>query len=470
MTLRSLVDEGQRMRVELAAVRSLLRHGASHAPLGYAARLLECVARSIEGDRAAAAELRAVSLPSFEAGDGLAQSVALPLSRRLAALGGQLRAVFSLAAAAGEGGGMRSRRPLGQGGQPLARLRADLAALWANASLGSPAGRHALRLAVLVVAVEVIARHVPLQRSYWVVVSAVTTIRPEFGATFTRGAERVLGTLAGVALAGAITVEVQPTAVVTAVLVGLLAWAAYAVFPASFAAGFGFITALVVFLLNAVSPDTLATASARLLDTLVGGAIGLAVYAAWPTWGRQPARDALAGLVEAVRAYLIAVLTAVADGRRVRAEELRPLSRRARLARTRAESAVALSLSEPETQRIDADQTRGALGALRRLVYASHVLRLDAEDDRPRRPLHALAPLVGGVDQLLAEIAGALRGDPAAGPAPDLRAAWEALEQAAPAGDETSALLLQLDEIVNAADTLAAVLALEPADPAGDPA
>ena len=42
----------------------------------------------------------------------------------------------------------------------------------------------------------------------------------------------------------------------TVVLVGLLAWVAYAVFPASFAVGFAFITALVVFLLNAISPDT----------------------------------------------------------------------------------------------------------------------------------------------------------------------------------------------------------------------
>ena len=30
-----------------------------------------------------------------------------------------------------------------------------------------------------------------------------------------------------------------------------------------------------MFLLNAISPDTLATAAARLIDTLIGGAIGL---------------------------------------------------------------------------------------------------------------------------------------------------------------------------------------------------
>ena len=64
----------------------------------------------------------------------------------------------------------------------------------------------------------------------------------------------------------------------------MLAWAGYAVFPANFAVGFAFITAVVVFLLNAIAPDTLATAWARLLDTLVGGTLGLLAYALWPTW------------------------------------------------------------------------------------------------------------------------------------------------------------------------------------------
>ena len=39
---------------------------------------------------------------------------------------------------------------------------------------------------------------------------------------------------------------------------------------------------------------------------------------------------------------------------------MRPLARRARLARTNAEAAAARSLSEPETRRIDAEHTRAA--------------------------------------------------------------------------------------------------------------
>ena len=73
-----------------------------------------------------------------------------------------------------------------------------------------------------------------------------TTLRPEFGATFTRGSERVLGTCLGVGLAGAIAVALHPAGGVTIIIVGLLAWAGYATFPASFAVGYAFITLVAI--------------------------------------------------------------------------------------------------------------------------------------------------------------------------------------------------------------------------------
>ncbi|MGD1059356.1 MAG: FUSC family protein, partial [Solirubrobacteraceae bacterium] len=169
--------------------------------------------------------------------------------------------------------------------------------------LQSPAGRHALRLAVVVLVTEVIAQHIPLQRSYWMVVAAAAALRPEFAATFTRGAERIIGTCLGVALAGLIVAGLHPSLGAVVAIIGALGWLAYSVFPASFAVGFAFLTALVVFLLDAVSTDTLTIAGDRLIDALIGGAIGLLAYLVWPTWSDKPARQALADVVAAQRAY-----------------------------------------------------------------------------------------------------------------------------------------------------------------------
>jgi uncharacterized membrane protein YccC len=490
MTLRSLVSEGYRLRVQLTAIHSLLRQrqggrgdDGSAAPtrraLALTASGLALVAQAIGGDDDAA---RSLPQHMSELNDAMAGAIERPttspdatpppaapsLSRRLTALAGQLRAVTSLAPAAGHRGALRDRRPYRRTTKPLQRLRANLEQVRANISLDSPAGRHAVRLAVVVPLAAAVARELPLQRGYWVAVAAATVLRPEFGATFTRGTERALGTCLGVALAGAIAAALHPAGGVTVAIVGLLAWAGYSVFPASFAVGFAFVTALVVFLLNAVSPDTLATAGARLLDTLLGGSIGLLVYALWPTWSHVPAWQSLADLLEAERVYVGRVLTAVAEGRRAGEQEMRGLARRARLARTKAESTVARSLSEPSTRRIDADQSQAALGALRRLVQAAHVLRLDAQEDRRRRPFPSLDALRAEIDDLLGTVEATLRsrpdGHPSSPTLPDLRAGYGELERACADDDEATTLLAELDEMVDAANGLAAVSGLDAVD------
>ncbi|HET6870301.1 MAG TPA: FUSC family protein [Solirubrobacteraceae bacterium] len=477
MTLRSLVNEGHRMRIELSAIHVLMRRerapAAAEAVLESVARALDLAAGAIEGDRDAAAALSdGVSTLSGQADpllDGR-EDAAPPLPRRLAALAGQLRAVAALAISAGEGGSLRERRVHRHTHRLLEGITAGLAQLRADASLASPAGRHALRLTVVVLAAEYISRHVPLQRSYWMVVAAATTLRPEFGATFTRGTERVLGTCLGVGLAGAIAVALHPTGPATIAIVGLMAFAGYAVFAASFAAGFAFITALVVFLLNAISPDTLATAWARLIDTLVGGGLGLLAYAVWPTWSDLPARQALADLLAAQRGYLAAILSALITGRRPAESQMRPLGRRARLARTTAESTVARSLSEPATRRIDAEQSQGLLAAMRRLTQAGHVLRLEVQDERPRQPLPGLEPLAADLDALLTRVEGPLRArtdEVALAPEaelPDLRGRYVAFARSAPDDVRSEGVLDELDEIVDAANSLKVLAGLEPAE------
>lgn len=490
LTLRSLVSEGHRMRVQLTAIHALLGREwgpaadraaetteAAGRVLKQAGAALELAARAIEGDeRAAEALSREVAVLSARASEVARDARTTPpapvtrfaasrtrqIWRRLRALEGQLRAVAALAPSAGQAAGLRSRRPYRATNRPIERLRAGLEQIRANATLDSPAGRHALRLAVVVPAAEVISRQLPVQRGYWMVVAAATVLRPEFGATFTRGTERALGTCLGVALAGAIAVGLHPAGAVTVVIVWLLAWAGYAVFPASFAVGFAFITALVVFLLNALSPDTLQTASSRLLDTLIGGAIGLLAYALWPTWSRVPARQSLGELVHAQRAYVGAVLTAAIDGRRATDQQMRPLARRARLARTNAEAAVARSLSEPATRRIDAEESQASLGAMRRLIQAAHVLRLSAQEPSDRRTLPALRPLGTDLDRLMEIVEMTLRAGSAAAPSPattlpDLRADYLEFERACPDNVDSAVLLAELDEIVDATNGLAVI-------------
>jgi uncharacterized membrane protein YccC len=474
LTMRSLVDEGHRLRVALSALNGLSgrlppggRAAADlHALAGDLSATLRLAAATIQRPTDADGQLEAAAARASGAIESFAREVREEgeaiwpiLGRQLAALGGQLRAVAALAPDAGRGGGLRSRRPVGHSGHPLRRLAGDLDALAGNVSLHSPATRHALRLAVVVPAATVIARQLPISHAYWVVVAAATVLRPEFGATFTRGTQRAGATAVGVALAGLIAGGLHPAGGVTVALVGIMAWLGYATMPASFAVGYAFITALVVFLLNTLSPDTTATATARLVDTVIGAAIGLAVFAAWPTWARLPAQEALAELVSTQQRYLRAVLGALVSGRPLTAGDARATARAARLARTRAEADVARSLDEPPSRRIDARVGPGMLGEMRRLVRATHVLRLDAQDDDGREPMPRLARLARSIDLELGAVARALRTEELQLSAeyPDLRIAYGRFAEDASAA--ATALLPELDELIDAANSVAELVA-----------
>jgi len=475
--LRSLLEEGFRIRVALSAIRALSDHATPHETARTAVSAfrrrtvvaLDLAARVIEGDGSRAGELTAevdrLTRELDAARDHRAFVTDDPatgiLERRLAALAGQLRAVGVQAPSAARSGGLRSRRPHRPIDRPLRQLRQDLWRLRADLNWESPVGRHALRLAVVVPAAELIARQLPLSRGYWMVVAAATVLRPEYGATFTRGTERALGTVLGAGLAGLIAAGVHPAGGATIALVGLLAWLAYATFPASFTVGFSFITALVVFLLNAISPDTLATAGARVLDTLVGGTLGLIVFALWPTWSEASARDSLAELLDAQRAYLADVLGAYTAGTRPPPEGIRVDSRRVRLARVNAESTVARSLSEPPARRIDPELAQGALATVLRLTQATHVLRLEAQEHEPPPPSPRLSRLAASLDALLANVEEALRwgARPPQRSLPDLRADYEQL--VADGGAVGADLAAELDELVDAANGLAAIVAAQ---------
>ena len=490
LSLRAVVDEGRRIRVGLTALTAVAARlpqddataRSLHELAQGVAAALDQTADTIEHGTGSDRLLQLTQRVTAEiggldrqapAGDGN-DGVWVLLTRRLSGLGGQLRGVAMLAPAAGRGGGLLSRRAHPTTLRPLDSLRTDLEQIRANLSMDSPATRHGLRLAFVVPAAELISRALPVHHAYWVPVAAATVLRPEYGATFTRGTERAGGTALGVALAGAIAAVFHPAGGATIVLVGVFAVCGYATMPASFAVGYAFITSLVVFLLNEIDPDTLSTATSRLVDTLIGAAIGLLIYAVWPTWSRAPAQSALADLVEVNRRYVKLVLDAVVAGTPVPLDDAREVARAVRLARVRAEADVARSLDEPPSHRIDARVGPGMLGEARRLVQGTHVLRLDVQELPQRAPEPAFAGLARALDIELAAVTRALRSDDLqlSSEYTDPRALFDRLAAELPAQDDARALLIDLDHLVDAVNAIVELVSRtpEPAGRAGGPA
>ncbi|HET9093530.1 MAG TPA: FUSC family protein [Solirubrobacteraceae bacterium] len=475
--LADLISEGRRIRLELIGFSALLEHVRRFEPQHAATarptvgdaltrlrQLLGLTVAAIEGDPAALATLPGEAAELSEWGATREPLASVALDQRLAALIGQVTAAARLAAALHAPGPGRLPVTLGRptrGSGRLGRhLAEDLERIRASANLDSAVGRHALRLAVVVALTELLIQRVALPRAYWAVVAASTVLRPSFGQTFTRGAERVLGTLLGVVLATLVAVGLNPTGWGIVAVVGALAWCTYAVFPASFTVGIAMLTGVIVFLLHAVAPGTVQTALDRGIDTAIGGAIGLLAYALWPTWSATSVGPLLANLVEAQREYLDAVLRGLIEGRRLAESQLRALARRARLVFADVDAVVGLARGEPHRDAIDPQETAATLSALRRVVWAVHAVRLDAVTVAEGRPLPELRELQATLDEALAVLAAALRDQPH-GSLPRLRRLHRQLARERPAL-LSQALSAALDELVDAIDTAAATVGLVP--------
>ncbi|MCW2567553.1 MAG: hypothetical protein JWN54_1650, partial [Mycobacterium sp.] len=372
-----------------------------------------------------------------------------------ARLRGQLRAVSRIAPTAALGWHApvrRDGRP-----QPFSITRDALLALRANLTPHSAVFRHAIRLSGALMVATVVSHVLPVERGYWLPLTVLVVLQPDFGATFTRGVARVAGTVLGVAVVTALLAALQPGPALLVVLTVLLGFAAMALFRVSFAAFSACVTAVITVLLAFAGLPGFSTVVDRLIDTVAGGAIAMLAYLVWPTWEAVRLRRSLALLLEAQGRYGAAVLRAYADPEARDVEALRRARLEARLARTNAEASVNRAFAEPRPhRRVDPEVALGTVAAVRR--YALAVLALHGH-------LPTASPVVTGrldgladaMEATLTGLAAALRDGAAYDGRPPLRELHRELVTAT-GGDGTTVLATETDTVVDAVDSVAELL------------
>lgn len=420
----SLLDEGERIRGSLAALatgRHLLDdYGALdaaaevHAVSAGAQPILDEIAAAVEEGRAPAelsdvwhaVDLHATALEQLVSNVPFGGSVVDDGRALLAAMRSAWRAA-----------GVPADRPASasparpHAAQPfaLSALGEALETLRANCSPRSVFAQHAIRLAGLLVVAGLLERWLPLQRAYWIPLTAVIVLRPDFTATFTRGIARVAGTVAGALIASLITTLVHPAGEVFLILAIGFATAGYMLFNVNYAVFSVTITCYVVFLLAFAGAPEQTSALDRVGATFLGGILALLSYAIWPTWSHAHVPDDLADLVEAQRRQTHVVLRAYLDPAAYDVRAARAAQLVSWRARTTAESAVDQMLAEPVRPRALRTRTALALLAAGRR-YGVAVLTLYS-----RLPAHEavanpqLALLAAELDGALHAVAEALR-------------------------------------------------------------
>ncbi|MHA7956637.1 FUSC family protein [Streptomyces sp. L500] len=259
-------------------------------------------------------------------------------------------------------------------------------ALRREARWSLPVGRHAVRVTTVACVGYLLGTALPLGHGYWVPMTSVMVMRPDFAQTYQRGVARFVGTLVGVWAGAGIMALTHPGPPVCAALAVVSVGLLYLLMRTGYIVVSACIGAYIVFLLGIAGEGWSQTVQARLALTLLGGVLALAAYALWPTWETPRLRDRLADWLRTNGDYALAVLDAHARPEN-RKRRVREALLDARAARLEWEEAAARAQQEPVRHRgISRAAERAAESALATLGRAAmlmeaHLPGPDAEPD-----------------------------------------------------------------------------------------
>ena len=185
-----------------------------------------------------------------------------------------------------------------------ARLRGWLVRLGELLAGGRIAWVYTFRLMLCTGVAAVLSEVLPLQRSYWLVLTVGIILKPDFGSVFARAVQRSIGTVVGAVL-GAAILAIVPYGPWLLVPFGVLA----ALLPYARTRNFGlvttFLTPLVVLLIDLLQQSGWRLAEIRLIDTVLASAVVLLVgYAPWPSAWQAHLPGQFAEAVRAVCDYM----------------------------------------------------------------------------------------------------------------------------------------------------------------------
>ncbi|WP_417236477.1 FUSC family membrane protein [Bizionia paragorgiae] len=175
-----------------------------------------------------------------------------------------------------------------------------------NFSLKSPMFRHALRISIAIVFGFAIGSLLGVKNAYWIALTIIVIMRPNYGLTKERSKNRIIGTLIGAVIATAIVLITKNTIVYMALAVVSLTFA-FSLIQQSYKAGAAFITLNIVFVYSLMDPNAFTVIQYRVIDTVFGAGVAvLANYVLFPSWEYRNLDSVILEAIQANTKYLLA--------------------------------------------------------------------------------------------------------------------------------------------------------------------
>ena len=182
----------------------------------------------------------------------------------------------------------------------------SLSIYFENISFKSPIFRHSLRLMISMLAAFLFGEYFEIRNAYWIMLTVIVIMRPNYGLTKERTKNRIIGTLIGAVFAIGIIMLTTNT-IVYAVLAAVSLTFAFSLIQQNYRVGATFITTYIIFVYALLDPNAMSVIKFRVIDTLVGALISLcATYFLWPNWEYKNLNDVIESVIKNSTIYLVA--------------------------------------------------------------------------------------------------------------------------------------------------------------------
>lgn len=235
--------------------------------------------------------------------------------------------------------------------------------------------RFTLRITVLTMIGVAVAKLFKLPHGYWLPLTTVIVLQPDYGSTRQRAAQRLLGTFTGSLIASFLLWLHLPFAAIAAAT-------AVTVFCFSFflkrhyATAVVFITLFVVVMTETNGPVTMWFTVERLGATIAGGALALAAALYfWPVWERDRLPGIVAAALAANRDYLRLLAERYRDGGAYDAPVV-AAKRHAEAANGAAFASLQRMMGDPRNQQDGLERAAALANGNQRVTRAFNVLAL----------------------------------------------------------------------------------------------
>ncbi|WP_414652539.1 FUSC family protein [Gelidibacter sp.] len=178
--------------------------------------------------------------------------------------------------------------------------------IFQNFSWNSTLFRHALRFTVAIIFAFTLGTLLDIRNTYWILLTIIVIMRPNYGLTKERSKDRIIGTLIGAAIAIGIVLLTQ-NVIIYATLAIISLTLAFSLIQQNFKSAAALITINIIFVYSLINPDAFQVIQYRVIDTIIGAGIAvIANYTLWPSWEASNLKNVLVDALKKNRNYLLA--------------------------------------------------------------------------------------------------------------------------------------------------------------------